>query len=125
MVSARRSRRLADKIPQPPAVSEVTFSETSAADAEQARSRNVSDDMSTVSTSTVLNAFAPHCGVFSAQGRREYQEDAFSVIPSLFTALPTSAAIEASEEQPVQFFGVFDGHGGSEASVFASTKIRK
>ena len=61
-----------------------------------------------------------HWGAHAAQGRREYMEDVYSAIPELFTSLPDSAAITATKDHPVQFFAVFDGHGGSEASTFSS-----
>ena len=50
---------------------------------------------------------SPHLQVVTAQGKRDYQEDAFGYVS-------TSSA---------HVFGVFDGHGGEQCSQYCSIKI--
>jgi hypothetical protein len=56
-------------------------------------------------------------GVFHAQGKREAQEDRH-----LATSL--SLKLQNKETYPIELFGIFDGHGGWEASEYVSKNLQ-
>jgi hypothetical protein len=55
----------------------------------------------------------PH-GLVSVCGRRREMEDAVAAFPSLVQFPPIPALQAVTEEAPLHFFGVYDGHGGSQ-----------
>lgn len=57
----------------------------------------------------------PH-GLVSVCGRRREMEDAVAAFPSLVHFPPIPALRAVTEEAPLHFFGVYDGHGGSQVS---------
>lgn len=83
-----------------------------------ARSSVESDSFA--STSGREHSFAdfdcpPH-GLVSVCGRRREMEDAVAAFPSLVHFPPIPALRAVTEEAPLHFFGVYDGHGGSQVS---------
>lgn len=57
-------------------------------------------------------------GVCHAQGRRPSQEDRH-------LATSFSLSLPGGKEYPVQLFGIFDGHGGPEASLYMEQSLQK
>jgi len=63
--------------------------------------------------------------IASMQGRRSHMEDAHTDLPSLREAYPdlVSASTSLSSHSPLSYFGVYDGHGGTAASLFAANHL--
>jgi len=64
----------------------------------------------------------------SMQGWRRSQEDAHVACPDLFSALPELGEFDEDlikRVRSMSAFGVFDGHGGKEVSMFVSDFILK
>lgn len=57
-------------------------------------------------------------GVCHAQGRRPSQEDRH-------VATSFSLSLPGGKEYPVQLFGIFDGHGGPQASLYMEQSLQK
>jgi protein phosphatase 2C family protein 2/3 len=70
----------------------------------------------------VSNKFIPQVSVnenvvcATVQGNRDYQEDSFSF-------LKINDNSEETSLKPIALYGVYDGHGGSEASTFCRTHL--
>lgn len=70
-------------------------------------------------------------GFTSVIGRRKEMEDALAVIPAFMSSTCdhvggcTAPGSRTSDEiSPIHFFGVFDGHGGSQVSNFILFRIQ-
>ncbi|KAJ4851161.1 hypothetical protein Tsubulata_003250 [Turnera subulata] len=71
---------------------------------------------------------APRYGVTSVCGRRPEMEDAVAVVPR-FTQIPSQMLVDDQVlnqnlgQVPAHFFGVYDGHGGSQVADYCSKRI--
>ncbi|KAL3675140.1 hypothetical protein R1sor_025088 [Riccia sorocarpa] len=68
----------------------------------------------------------PH-GLVSVCGRRREMEDAVAAVPA-FLSVPCGGTGCSCEENvgvhaPLHFFGIYDGHGGSQAAVFCADHL--
>lgn len=77
---------------------------------------------------SVPDSTFPPSGKVLVCGRRREMEDAASIVPSFLNLL--SERVSANESQPKNekvpewhFFGVFDGHGGSQASIYCVDRL--
>jgi len=62
----------------------------------------------------------PKCGVTAQQNQRSHMEDTYVVVLGGDRTSPSSAAADLAGWS---LFGVFDGHGGAEASTFLSRRL--
>ncbi|GLJ53859.1 hypothetical protein SUGI_1150050 [Cryptomeria japonica] len=84
------------------------------------------------SVSLLLKDSCPPHGTISIIGRRREMEDAVAAVPSFF-CLPKSMALlqnsltgfAAPAPTPLHFFGVYDGHGGSQASSYCKNHFHE
>ncbi|KAH9315248.1 hypothetical protein KI387_023875 [Taxus chinensis] len=84
------------------------------------------------SISLLLKDPCPAHGTMSIIGRRREMEDAVSAVPS-FSSLPKTntmahsglSGFAAPAPIPLHFFGVYDGHGGSQASIFCKNRFHE
>jgi protein phosphatase 2C family protein 2/3 len=113
-------------------------SRTTKTSGKNASSRNTTARKTTVSKKTPASrvsgqtgaaveaaapALRPEVGFFASQGQRDYMEDTHCEHPTFMIALPKRAALRATEDEPLRFFGVFDGHGGVGAPEFAAARL--
>ncbi|KAL2623701.1 hypothetical protein R1flu_003906 [Riccia fluitans] len=117
-----------------------TTAATSISQEKQADRLNVCAEQSCVnleytaimsSTSGGLNVVddgrCPPHGLVSVCGRRREMEDAVAAVPA-FLSVPCGATGCSCEDNagmhaPLHFFGIYDGHGGSQAAVFCADHL--
>eukprot|EP01018_Ginkgo_biloba_P030466 Gb_35708 [translate_table: standard] len=84
------------------------------------------------SISLLLKDSCPPHGIMSIIGGRREMEDAVSAIPSFFSLAKsaTTSVLQSSQNvfaapplTPLHFFAVYDGHGGSQASIFCKDRF--
>ena len=78
---------------------------------ESGKKRKVAAAAAAASAAAAAAAVPPTFGVFEKQGRRDYMED------RVLTAAPMQ------EGSAYHFFGVYDGHGGAEASQYCKERM--
>eukprot|EP01018_Ginkgo_biloba_P034194 Gb_27731 [translate_table: standard] len=72
--------------------------------------------------SSVDDAACPSHGMVSVCGRRREMEDAVSILPAFSSARNRHGE---EHESPLHFFGVYDGHGGSQAALFCKERLHE
>ncbi|PTQ44904.1 hypothetical protein MARPO_0017s0024 [Marchantia polymorpha] len=92
---------------------------------------NLDDTTMAPSTSSSSNFIddgqCPPHGLVSVCGRRREMEDAVAAVPA-FLSVPCdvtgcSCRDSYGVHAPLHFFGVYDGHGGSQAAVFCADRL--
>uniref|UniRef100_A0A0D6QYF2 protein-serine/threonine phosphatase n=1 Tax=Araucaria cunninghamii TaxID=56994 RepID=A0A0D6QYF2_ARACU len=85
-----------------------------------------SDDIITLRGDNVCiigNCCCPPYGVMSVVGRRKEMEDTVAVVPSFHSEPNERSKSGRGPFSEFHFFGVYDGHGGSQVSVFCRERL--
>ncbi|XP_057864344.1 probable protein phosphatase 2C 8 isoform X2 [Cryptomeria japonica] len=84
------------------------------------------------SISLLLKDPCPPHGTMSVIGRRREMEDAVAAVPSFFSLPKPTVLLQnsltgfaAPAPTPLHFFGVYDGHGGSQASIYCKNRFHE
>ncbi|XP_057872002.2 probable protein phosphatase 2C 24 [Cryptomeria japonica] len=84
------------------------------------------------SISLLLRNLCPPHGTMSVIGRRREMEDVVAGVPSFFSLPKPTVLLQnsltrfaAPAPTPLHFFGVYDGHGGSQASIYCKNRFHK
>jgi|EP01047_Picozoa_sp_COSAG01_P073913 serine/threonine protein phosphatase PrpC len=64
-------------------------------------------------------------GIAALQGERPTMEDAHAICVPFLTSGAKLHDLSCTRARPLQFFGVFDGHGGEAAAEFTATELPK
>uniref|UniRef100_A0A0D6QXJ5 protein-serine/threonine phosphatase n=1 Tax=Araucaria cunninghamii TaxID=56994 RepID=A0A0D6QXJ5_ARACU len=67
----------------------------------------------------------PPYGVMSIVGRRDEMEDTVAAVPSFCCSPNKGSGSESVSFSALHFFAVYDGHGGSQASVFCRERLHE
>lgn len=76
----------------------------------------------------LLRDSCPPHGMMSIIGRRSEMEDTVAAVPSFYSHLPYHSLDDNSQNRSLcafHFFGVYDGHGGSQASAFCRQRFHE